>query len=122
MQFHARLHPNRLDERPVKLAAINVILVTMKLQQVNWHRRQNFPYELRLGVDEETDDRHKWRHELRQSRRLFCGYKTRTVRIKHQPDRIGTEGKGADTPIAPNSTADGRAQNRRVEILIQRQS
>ncbi len=39
-----------------------------------------------------------------------------------KPDRISTEGKGADVPIAPNSTAAGRAQNRRVEILIQRQS
>ena len=38
-----------------------------------------------------------------------------------KPDRINFEGKGADTPIAPNTTADGRAQNRRVEILIQRQ-
>ena len=37
------------------------------------------------------------------------------------PDRIATEGKGSDAPIAPNNTADGRAQNRRVEILIQRQ-
>ncbi|TCR64316.1 type VI secretion system protein TssL, long form [Bosea sp. BK604] len=35
-------------------------------------------------------------------------------------DRISFEGKGPDVPIAPNTTADGRAKNRRVEILIQR--
>lgn len=34
--------------------------------------------------------------------------------------RIVVEGKGPDEPIAPNTTADGRARNRRVEILVTR--
>lgn len=33
---------------------------------------------------------------------------------------IITEGKGPDEPIAPNNTEDGRAVNRRVEIIIKR--
>ena len=33
-------------------------------------------------------------------------------------NRLTTQGKGESEPIAPNSTADGRAQNRRVEIVI----
>lgn len=33
-------------------------------------------------------------------------------------DRIKTEGKGAKEPIASNETDEGRAQNRRVEIVI----
>jgi type VI secretion system protein ImpK len=37
-----------------------------------------------------------------------------------KPDRVGVEGKGSDVPIAPNDTLDGRARNRRVEILLQR--
>ncbi|MCV9934959.1 type IVB secretion system protein IcmH/DotU [Boseaceae bacterium BT-24-1] len=37
-----------------------------------------------------------------------------------QPDRISTEGKGQDAPIDTNATAAGKAKNRRVEILIQR--
>lgn len=37
-----------------------------------------------------------------------------------KPDRISTEGRGADAPIASNATVDGRAKNRRVEVLIQR--
>ena len=32
--------------------------------------------------------------------------------------RLSTQGKGETEPIAPNSTAEGRAQNRRVEIVI----
>lgn len=32
--------------------------------------------------------------------------------------RLATQGKGETEPIAPNSTAEGRAQNRRVEIVI----
>jgi len=33
-------------------------------------------------------------------------------------DRIYTEGKGKTSPVAPNTTREGRAQNRRVEIEI----
>ena len=36
------------------------------------------------------------------------------------PGRVETEGKGADAPIANNSTPEGRANNRRVEIFIAR--
>ena len=36
------------------------------------------------------------------------------------PSRVTTEGYGEAQPIASNSTPDGKAQNRRVEIVIQR--
>ena len=35
-----------------------------------------------------------------------------------QASRIMVEGYGEDRPVASNETADGRAANRRVEILI----
>jgi outer membrane protein OmpA-like peptidoglycan-associated protein len=35
-----------------------------------------------------------------------------------QPQRISTQGLGAQYPVAPNETAEGRAQNRRVEIFV----
>jgi type VI secretion system protein ImpK len=38
-----------------------------------------------------------------------------------QPDRIETSGKGAEAPIASNDNAQGRARNRRVEIMIPRE-
>ena len=37
-----------------------------------------------------------------------------------KPDRVEVEGKGADVPIAPNTTVEGRARNRRVEITLPR--
>jgi type VI secretion system protein ImpK len=37
-----------------------------------------------------------------------------------RPDRLRTEGKGADQPIASNKTPEGRAKNRRVEVMIPR--
>ncbi|WP_233192686.1 type VI secretion system protein TssL, long form [Acidimangrovimonas sediminis] len=37
------------------------------------------------------------------------------------PARIEVQGKGSDEPIADNKTAEGRAKNRRVEILLQRE-
>jgi type VI secretion system protein ImpK len=36
------------------------------------------------------------------------------------PARLQVEGKGADQPVAPNTTAEGRARNRRVELVVPR--
>lgn len=41
-------------------------------------------------------------------------------RTLQDPSRVSTEGYGEAQPIAPNTTAAGKAQNRRVEIVIQR--
>ncbi|HEY5795123.1 MAG TPA: type VI secretion system protein TssL, long form [Bosea sp. (in: a-proteobacteria)] len=57
--------------------------------------------------------------ELSQARAKAVGELLKTKLSK--ADRISFEGKGADVPIAPNATREGRAKNRRVEIVIQRQ-
>lgn len=36
------------------------------------------------------------------------------------PARIAVDGRGPDSPIASNATAEGRARNRRVEVLVTR--
>jgi type VI secretion system protein ImpK len=38
------------------------------------------------------------------------------------PDRVDVDGKGSDVAIASNATAEGRAKNRRVEVMIGRTS
>lgn len=37
-----------------------------------------------------------------------------------EPGRIAVEGRGSSEPIASNATAEGRAQNRRVEVQVTR--
>ncbi|MBF51609.1 MAG: hypothetical protein CL813_01445 [Confluentimicrobium sp.] len=37
------------------------------------------------------------------------------------PVRVGVDGRGEDEPIADNASAEGRAANRRVEIMLQRE-
>ena len=37
-----------------------------------------------------------------------------------KPDRLQTDGKGETAPVADNNTTEGRARNRRVEIVIPR--
>lgn len=58
--------------------------------------------------------------ELSKARAVAVGDLLKS-RLK-QPNRISTEGKGPDVPIASNATPAGKAKNRRVEILIQRNS
>lgn len=36
------------------------------------------------------------------------------------PGRLVVEGRGPDDPVADNKTAEGQAQNRRVDILLPR--
>lgn len=38
-----------------------------------------------------------------------------------KPDRVAIEGKGSDVPIASNKTPEGRARNRRVDIVVPRE-
>lgn len=44
--------------------------------------------------------------------------KTRLVGLGISTDRITTQGYGADNPVADNDTAEGRAQNRRIEVVV----
>jgi len=41
------------------------------------------------------------------------------TQYKISPDRLSTAGFGASRPIADNSTIEGRARNRRVELQRQ---
>jgi outer membrane protein OmpA-like peptidoglycan-associated protein len=48
--------------------------------------------------------------------RIVAGYLV--SRHKFNPDLVSYQGKGATEPVADNTSDEGRAQNRRVEIII----
>lgn len=49
------------------------------------------------------------------------GVATMMAQYVSQPERVIVEGRGENEPIASNDTSEGKAQNRRVEIMIQRE-
>lgn len=69
-------------------------------------------------VEGHTDSRGK--PEVNQTLSQNRADAVRDYLIEHgvPADRITAEGHGADNPVADNSTADGRANNRRVEIVV----
>ena len=52
------------------------------------------------------------------SRRRADAVKAYLVSQGINPARIVTHGYGASNPIASNATAEGRAENRRTEVLF----
>ena len=65
-----------------------------------------------------TDSTGTATHNMDLSIRRAADVKAFLVQQGVGSGRLATQGKGETEPIAPNSTAAGRAQNRRVEIVI----
>jgi outer membrane protein OmpA-like peptidoglycan-associated protein len=65
-----------------------------------------------------TDNTGTANYNVDLSRRRANAVKSFIAAANVDPNRLTTQGKGAAEPIADNSTVEGRAQNRRVEIVI----
>jgi outer membrane protein OmpA-like peptidoglycan-associated protein len=65
-----------------------------------------------------TDNVGDANYNLNLSRRRAAAVTAVLVSNGVSSGRVATIGKGEDQPIASNLTAQGRAQNRRVEIII----
>jgi outer membrane protein OmpA-like peptidoglycan-associated protein len=61
-----------------------------------------------------TDEHNQWLSERRAT-----AVTDTLVRDGVSASRITTRGYGAANPVASNATAEGRAQNRRVEIILE---
>ena len=58
-------------------------------------------------------------NKILSRKRAFSVYKY-LVKNGINPDQLAYEGQGSDNPIASNATKEGRAKNRRVDIVILR--
>ncbi|MDO9172975.1 MAG: OmpA family protein [bacterium] len=71
-----------------------------------------------IVVEGYTDSQGSDDHNLDLSQRRADAVRSYLVRSGYPADRILAEGIGESRPIADNSTSEGRANNRRVEIVL----
>ncbi len=69
-------------------------------------------------VEGHTDDTGILEYNFDLSRRRADHVRDELVKDGVDPERVLTVGYGPVYPVAPNTTATGRAQNRRVEIVV----
>ncbi|MEO8000608.1 MAG: OmpA family protein [Arenimonas sp.] len=92
----------RADAKP----AIDELLAALKANP-SWH----------VGIEGHTDATGNAAHNLDLSQRRAASVKAALVAAGIATDRMKTTGLGQTQPVAPNDTAIGRAQNRRVEVV-----
>jgi len=74
--------------------------------------------ERHLDIEGYTDSQGKDAYNLDLSQRRADAVRTYLVSNGYPPDLIVAHGAGNTMPVADNATAEGRANNRRVEIII----
>ncbi|MBL4657546.1 MAG: PD40 domain-containing protein, partial [Flavobacteriales bacterium] len=72
----------------------------------------------KIQIDGHTDDmgKEKYNVELSLKRANFIAEYVEAKGV--DPERLLVEGYGSDQPLAPNTTEEGRARNRRVEVKL----
>jgi outer membrane protein OmpA-like peptidoglycan-associated protein len=74
-----------------------------------------------LIVEGYTDSQGSRNYNQNLSQRRADSVRDYLVQSGYPGDHIQSRGRGEDSPIASNSSAEGRANNRRVEIVIERE-
>jgi outer membrane protein OmpA-like peptidoglycan-associated protein len=77
--------------------------------------------ERNLSIEGYTDSRGSDSHNLALSQRRADAVRDYLVQRGYETDRIKSRGLGEGNPVADNASAEGRANNRRVEIIIERE-
>jgi len=94
--------------RPDALSKLNVVAVTLK----NMTGRT-------FLIEGYTDSTGKAAFNKQLSMKRAGAVREYLIRQGLPPDQVKAVGYGEDKPVAPNDTAEGRAKNRRVEIVVQ---
>jgi len=95
-----------LPEARTRLDQVAAVLLTTK--------------ERNLTVEGHTDSQGTDEHNMDLSQRRADAVRDYIVKQGYEPDRIQAHGLGEGRPIADNKGPEGRANNRRVEIIIAR--
>jgi outer membrane protein OmpA-like peptidoglycan-associated protein len=74
-----------------------------------------------LIVEGHTDSQGSESYNQGLSQRRADSVRDYLVQRGYPADRIQARGKGKGSPTADNASAEGRANNRRVEIIIERE-
>ena len=98
---------DKTDVKPVAQTSLKKLALSL----------QNNP-QTNILVVGHTDSTGTASHNMDLSIRRAGAVKSYLVAAGVGGSRLNTQGKGETEPIADNKTADGRAQNRRVEIVI----
>ena len=72
---------------------------------------------LRLGIEGHTDGLGSAARNQTLSEERARSFAAALATTAIATDRLQPAGFGADTPLATNDTSDGRAKNRRVELV-----
>jgi outer membrane protein OmpA-like peptidoglycan-associated protein len=75
--------------------------------------------ERNIVVEGHTDSRGSEKHNLDLSQRRADSVRSYLVARGYEADRMQARGIGKGRPTTSNDTAEGRANNRRVEIIVQ---
>jgi outer membrane protein OmpA-like peptidoglycan-associated protein len=74
--------------------------------------------ERNLTIEGHTDSRGPGTRNVALSQRRADAVRTYLVFRGYDPDRVRASGIGEDRPVGRNGSAEGRASNRRVEIIV----
>ena len=74
----------------------------------------------KIVIEGHTDSNGNDDSNMRLSQQRADSVKNYLVSRGVKADRVTSVGKGESTPVASNDTAEGRANNRRVEIIVQK--
>jgi len=101
-----RFDVNRATIRPESMGVINEIVNLLKQNP-----------ELRFSVEGHTDSDGNPASNQTLSEERAKAVVGKMVELGISPSRLTSKGHGQSQPIAPNSTPEGKAQNRRVEFV-----
>jgi OOP family OmpA-OmpF porin len=112
-----------IREEPLILEGVNFEYDSARLEENSKrildlvYRSLNNNPEVEVKISGHTDAIASEEYNLDLSRRRAESVKRYLAQRGIAPDRIETEGYGESQPIATNETPEGRAQNRRIEII-----